>query len=364
MITSVGNDAVSSCAAVRAGISRPGPLTYTNLDLDHLKNEPVTGHPVRPLADGFEGIAVHTLLARHALRDLIDNAKLARMTSSEWEKTALFVCVSPTRTTDPEDQSEMDAESDEEIPRTIASIADIGVPGAGTIVNRAGHAAVLLSAQQILSAFEKGEFERAIIVGVDSLVGEDEVAYLAEKGRLKTPDNPVGLVPGQAAAALLVEAEHACGARDAVPLAFLTRAAVERVRRIREDGLESDGSGLARAIAGALSGFDRSLEFYGDLNGEHWRAQEWGATLVQLKKADSGIDATFAEDHALILPAIELGDTGAASGAVSLCMATRAFVRGYARAQRAVVWSRSEENFAAAALIDSASGIDHRKHRG
>jgi 3-oxoacyl-[acyl-carrier-protein] synthase I len=348
MITSVGNDVVSSCAAVRAGLSRPGPLPYKSLDLEALANEPVPGHPVRPLTLGFEGLAVHALLAQCALRDLARNARLDEMGPADWQETALFVCRSPARAVDPEDREEIDAEL-EDLPDAIGSSGEIGEPGRGIFVSTAGHAAVLLAAQQALAAIEKGELERAILLGIDSLVGEDEVAYLAEQDRLKTPDNPVGLMPGQAAAALLLEAEHARRVRGTPPLAFLTRVAAQTVEPVREDAMESDGRGLARAVADALGGAQGFVEIYGDLNGEHWRAQEWGATLLHLRKA------RVAEDHALVLPATELGDTGAASGAVSLCVAVRALVRGYARAPRAVVWSRSDESHVAAALVETAS---------
>ncbi|NTX02420.1 hypothetical protein [Myxococcus sp. CA040A] len=72
-----------------------------------------------------------------------------------------------------------------------------------------------------------------------------------------------------------------------------------------------------------------------DLNGETWRAQAWG--FVQVRLHDR-----LGERTRLLIPCTSLGDVGAASGAVGVCMATRAFARKYASGEHTVIVSSAE----------------------
>ena len=100
------------------------------------------------------------------------------------------------------------------------------------------------------------------------------------------------------------------------------------------------GQGLQQAIRAALEG---SLSEHapptlllGDLNGLERRAGDWGHALVRLRSA---VDLGHLP---LWLPALSFGETGAASGALAVCLAARAFERGYAPGGHALVWLASE----------------------
>jgi 3-oxoacyl-[acyl-carrier-protein] synthase-1 len=164
-------------------------------------------------------------------------------------------------------------------------------------------------------------------------------------------------MPGQAAAAVLLE-KASPRAASAPPRALLRRVLTRALPMPPEASTgEEPGAGpprpdharaLAEVIAASLTGSPDPVELYGDLNGEEWRAAEWGTCLVHLQAAS-------APQHAQHnLPAIALGDTGAASGAIALCLAVRAFERGYARAPRALVWSRSDQGWLGAAVLEPA----------
>ncbi len=345
MISSVGNGAAASCAAIRAGISRPGPLPITVLDRDGLDAIQVTGHPV-PLARGFEGLAVHALLAGHALGDLARTVGLASLGQDAWERTALLVCVSRERAEEPSGWDEQLAWA---LPRMIPEASGLPLDPARISVSHAGHAGVLIAVRQAMAALDARQVDRAIVLGVDSLVGEEDAAWFAAEGRLKLPDQPVGLMPGQAAGAVLLEPERA-GRRPGAPaLATIADVAVAPVRPFRADDLDSDGAAVARAILAARGGLPGPFALYADQNGETWRAREWGMALTRLAGANA------AEDLLVSLPAFELGDTGAASGAIAIALAVRSFVRRYARAPRALVCSRSERDHVAAARIEPAA---------
>lgn len=68
-----------------------------------------------------------------------------------------------------------------------------------------------------------------------------------------------------------------------------------------------------------------------DQNGETYRANEWGNAVVALSSSPGFSDW---ETHA---PASNFGETGAASPLLSIVLQTRAFVRGYASSDAAVV---------------------------
>lgn len=344
MVTSVGNDAAGSCAAIRAGITRPGPLPVSTIDRDGVACEPVPGHPVRPLAGGFEGVAAHALLARGALRDLARGAGLEALGEAEWQRTALFLCVSPSRAEEPE---RLDAELRGLLGPVLALVSGLPIALDRTAVVAAGHAGVLLAARQAMASFQARQADRAIVVGVDSLVGEDEVAWLAAQGRLKTPEQPVGLMPGQAAGAFLLEPAER-GRQGPAPLAFLADVLAEPVAPVREGELESDGKAIARAVAYLRAAVPGPVELYADQNGEAWRAREWGTALTHLARRG------MAADLMVTLPALSLGDTGAASAAVAVCLAVRAFQRGRARAGQALVLARSEREHLGVARVEPA----------
>ena len=72
LVCTLGHDVVSGCAALRCGIVRPSPLGLQVVSSgDSPGVEPVMGHPLRGLSDGFVGLGLYALLAQGAIRDLL-----------------------------------------------------------------------------------------------------------------------------------------------------------------------------------------------------------------------------------------------------------------------------------------------------
>jgi 3-oxoacyl-[acyl-carrier-protein] synthase-1 len=90
-----------------------------------------------------------------------------------------------------------------------------------------------------------------------------------------------------------------------------------------------------------------------DLNGEPYRAIDWGNALVRRIRALA--------EPVLWCPALWFGDTGAASGAVALCLAARAFERSYAPAPWSLVLSSADGPDRAAVIVtaDAAAASVH-----
>ncbi|NVI97401.1 hypothetical protein HV824_04610 [Myxococcus sp. AM009] len=82
-----------------------------------------------------------------------------------------------------------------------------------------------------------------------------------------------------------------------------------------------------------------------DLNGEEWRAKEWGHARVRLSSRLDGVAKW-------IVPGTSVGDVGAASGLVGLCVAVRSLTRRYATGPQVLVVSSSEWGDAGAVLLE------------
>src|SRR5688572_18046106 len=95
-VTSVGMDAVTTCASIRAGISRPAPLDGVFvLNLQDYKEVPITGHPAGAIARGFSSIGRWLQLAPMALADLCSSQALPKPTTDPafWDRTRCLVAV-------------------------------------------------------------------------------------------------------------------------------------------------------------------------------------------------------------------------------------------------------------------------------
>lgn len=326
--TSLG-DAVSAAAAARAGLARPAPLEHTTFDEDE-GNVPVTGHPVRAVT-GFQGEARLLALLGPALKEL---SAASRTTPTD--PIALLVAV-------PElDQRGRQAGA---TPMRVPGFLDRLVARTGakipselrhTFPGRTGVARALQAARELLA---QGRVQACLVGAVDSLCDDLAVDALAAAGRLKTPDNPVGCQPGEAAVALRVETAEEARRRLTPVLARV--GALGLAREPRSGDLPPVGEGLLAALqalgeAEPAAGGAAFLVL--DRNGETERASDWGHCVVRLRQRGLPLAEAPSWD-----PAISFGDTGAASAALGAVLTMRGFARSYAPGASAVVVSCGED---------------------
>lgn len=367
MVSSLGHDVVTSCAAARAGIVRSADLEWFPV-LSPLDGaiESAIGYPVPILTEGFEGEARLLRLTQAGLSDL-----KRRVSDVPWTQahTAFYLSMPDPRRlrsginliadendrqafTEEANKIVQEASAEDVALRLLENAARLnGWPGELTLrfVTTSGHTGVAEALRKAYADLTEGRVEAAVVGGVDSLLEENTLAWLENTGRLKTPDLPTGLQTGEACAFLLLEIGRSAKARGAVPCAILKEISLAKECRTLLSGEPPLGMGLVEVISSITKRFEwenaRPVWLISDQNGESYRAIEWGNAIVRLVAQSQA----FVESE-LWCPAASFGDTGAASGAVSICTAIRAFVRGYAPAQTVAVIS-SADGFARSAIL-------------
>ena len=356
LMSSLG-EVVPAAAAQRAGLSRRAPLLdYSALDSgDDSPEAPVIGAPIGGFSDGFMHVGVWVRLALAALENLAAYGGLPTQAErSFWPRTRLAWILPEldfARFGLPEDDVPALLEAD-----CAKPLADLlGWPLSPQQIQF--HAAGACGAAAALARFERdaarGELDRIVLLATDSWLDPMSMRMLLCEDRVKTAEKATGLCPGELGAAALVEVGSAAdrrGARsDARIEAVVTQPGkipfgedpvAARVASAPELGVRLSRALRQAARASGPQPFRGDLSL--DLNGEVWRAAAWGHAQPHL------LDAIDFAHCAQVVPAVSFGDTGAASAVLGLCLAARAFVRGYAAETGVLVASVGEDGSASA----------------
>jgi 3-oxoacyl-[acyl-carrier-protein] synthase-1 len=223
------------------------------------------------------------------------------------------------------------------------------LPGAPTLA-APGHAGVIDALRAAAGALDSGRAEIVAIVGVESYLHPDTIDWLDADRRIAGEGNRDGFYPGEAAGCIVLANRSAQAALRRPTLATVrgVHSAHESISIRGEE--EVLGHGLTAAVLGATASLQLPMEavddVYCDLNGERYRTDEWGFTLLRAGRAMRTVGY-----H---MPAACWGDVGAASGALGCVLAIRAWARGYAHGPRALVWGGSEHGLRAAAVLEHA----------
>lgn len=368
MVASLGYDVATVCAAARAGIVRPAELDYFPVrSPEDGEIAGVIGHPVPELTRGFEGFARLLRIAQAGLADLQRQAPHAPWISA---RTAFYLSLADprreytglaliqdeeSRQGREEEAQEAEQESPDEdmgLPLLQTAAQLTGWPGESFLrfVTTSGHTGAAEAICEACKDLHEGRVEAAIIGGVDSLLEEDTLVWLESTSRLKTPSVPAGLQPGEAGAFLLLETAQGAKTRGGRLFGVVQDVRLGKESKSLLSGDPPTGTGLTEVLTGIMGGAGWQdiipVWLITDQNGEPYRATEWGNTIVRLVARSRA----FTEPM-LWHPAASVGETGAASGAVSLCIAARAFTRGYAPARTVAVLSSADSSLRAAVLI-------------
>lgn len=205
---------------------------------------------------------------------------------------------------------------------------------------RAGLGASLQHAQKLLV---QQTVQRVLLLGVDSYLNNVSIAHYLAQERLLTPANSNGFIPGEAAAAVLLELAnpHSTGV-------LITGAGVAKEEASFEGPTPNRAFGLTRAIRQALTTANlapNALQFrLTDLNGEQYFAKEAANAYTRVMADDS-----------VFLPLMHIadcvGETGAASGPLSLAYLSRIMQQADGPGQTGLLHFANDQGLRAACIV-------------
>jgi len=343
--------AVPACAAFRAGLPRPSPALETELALpDDEVPRPLTVCALPVATFGFTGAGRLVALACEVFKDLGARVDLEAL----GPETGLYLALA-----DPWERGLDLGEPDDTAARRLevlgtrvleTSLRNLGLGWKGPRrFFGGGNVAFAQALHAAHAELLRRGLRACVVMGLDCLVEEPTLQALMDEGRLKTPDQPVGLTPGEAGAALLVTLDGPEPSPRGGARVVLHGVRLGQESHPRGSDRPSDGRALAECAREALAAAGpvrAPLLLVSDHNGEYDRAREWGMVLLRLRELDPALDGL-----PTWYPAIGFGDVGAATGAVAACVAVRGLQRGYAPSSTSLILSSADDAGRAAIVL-------------
>lgn len=294
LITSVGNDTASSCAAIRCSLDNIRETEFTDQ----------AGEPIKAcltmLDESFRGESRLKHLVVAAIQQCLDSDPTINV-----QQTPLILCL-PNR-----NRAEQAIANHDDFLIAIQQELGHTFSGHSRILTH-GHVSIAVALRQAGQLLEdkESEVKHVLIASADSLVSQASLAALEENDRLLTSLHSDGFIPGEAGAALIIErtsgnpkAMHCLGLGFSMePAPILS-------------GKSSRADGLTLAIRGALEESQIPMQDMAyritDLSGEHYYFREAALALSRTLRV-------LRDDFDLLHPAESVGDTGACLGLIML----------------------------------------------
>ncbi|NNF08552.1 MAG: hypothetical protein HKN21_17455 [Candidatus Eisenbacteria bacterium] len=339
-ISPIGESLDQTCASVRAGIDmfQAHPIYVAGEDNPEWGDQkPMIASCVPTLEPDLKGMDRLEALGLAALLDLLDRLPLKREDIGD---TALFFALPRI------DEVTRTWGLDDAFPKRIAQTA--GLDGLKRIgVQTAGHAGGFQLLRKTYELLTSGDVQHCILVGLDSFVDLDRLALMDQDWRLKSDRTVDGFIPGEGAAAILLELPEAAARGERKELARIVGFGEGSEPNQLSHEKNSLGEGLTEAIREATA--ERIPEWVlCDMNGEQYWGFEWGVVQTRL-------GPTLASMHELTHAADCTGEIGAASGPMMLGIVARALAKGYAPSEEILCWTASEGEERSAVYLAAGS---------
>jgi len=305
LVTSVGLDAPSSCAAIRAKITNPSETRFIDSGGEWIMAHQVT------LDQPWRGLTKLAKMAAMAIEEA-----LAEVPKDDWIHIPLVLCVA-----EADRPGRLDGLDDRLFQAIQAELGARFAPQSAIVSHgRVGVAVALAQARSLLA----GGCARVLIAASDSLLSWPTLSHYEREDRLLTARNSNGFMPGEGAGALLVGAGGGkAGELVCTGIGFGREAAhLDSGEPLRAEGL-SIAIKAALADAGcAMHDMDFRIT---DLSGEQYYFKEAALALSRtLRKRKEEFDIWH--------PAECTGEQGATAGLAVVALADaacrKAFTKG------------------------------------
>ena len=324
--TAVGMTAPATAAAVRAAVAAFAQHPF----LFDTAGEPYQVAPAAYLDIDLVGAARMAELAGPAATEAL--APLAAAAGSK-PSIPVFIGMPLPRPGRPRDAVAVVSE------RLRAEMGRAKLQAGRVQVIEKGHAAGAMAVQAAWEIVRSGSTEFALAGGVDSYLEPETMAWLEASDQAHgAVRNSWGFIPGEGAGfALLAAGPAAEHYKIAAELELVTAATARETKLIKTEAV-CLGEGLTelfRALAGGLAPGTKVDHLVCDMNGEPYRADEFGFAVLRAGEL-------FRNASAFAGPASFWGDVGAAAGPLFVALSVAEARKGYARGPITAAFTSSE----------------------
>ena len=337
-ITAVGHNAGMTAASVRAGISR---LEESN-DYYDIEGNPITAAFLQGISDEETDVTRMTDIAKCCLESLLE--KYFQDKIGLESEVNLLLGAAPLSRPGPRYEGE-------ELVNHLGSIIRKWTKKVTPQVITSGNSAVIRCIKIAGQLLKENPHCLCIIGGIDSLLALNTLDWFEEAERLKsgTFGRNQGFPPGEAAGFMLVETKEAALGRKKKALAEVAGVGLANEPAFFLSERPSKGEGLTKACKTALS--ESSCDpadieaVLGDLNGEFFRAKEWGYAEVRCFGNCNDVRRLWQSVDCM-------GSIGAASGAILMNIAAVGLSRGWIE-KYAMVFCSDDEGECGSVVLKS-----------
>lgn len=337
MVCPVGLNADAACAAMRAGVSNFQSLPF----LDN-SSEAISGAWFPEL----NHLAYHKRLLEMLTPAIIECLKMNEMGRLGTIPVLIGLCE--------EGRPGTTRDSLHSITRLLQDRTGIEFHRGLSALIRGGRTSVFQALARARELFAQNAAQACLVCAVDSLINARVLHWLDQRWGLKTMENSDGVIPGEAAAVLLLQSKNTSWPRRAVEVAGLGFAHEPAAVLPEEPML-----GIAMASAARRALAEAGLEMHemdfrvSDVSGEGYAFKEQSLCVARCLRRRK-------EQFPLWHIADSIGDTGAAAGACGIVSTFMAFKKHYAPGRHAICFGSAHEGPRAVAVLrfeDSPEGL-------
>ncbi|WP_431023997.1 hypothetical protein [Halomonas sp. H5] len=327
MVTGVGLTAPAACAAIRCAIDNFQETRFMDAG-----GEWILGCEV-PLEQPWRGRVKLVKMLAMALQECLDGVP-------ELDPAATPLLLGIAETSRP---GRLEGLDDALIPEVEAELGLRFHPQSRVIAG--GRIAVAVGLWRARELLATRAVDRVIVAGGDGLLMAPTLAAYEARDRLLTSQNSNGFIPGEAAAALVVELARPSEAPQllCMGLGFGTEPAhVEAEDRpLRADGLVAAIRGALAEVGTTLAATDFRIT---DVSGEQYGFKEAALALGRLLRERKA-------EYDIWHPADCIGEVGAAIGGVMLGVTRAAVTQAYSPGNHVLAHFGNDDGRRAAAIL-------------
>lgn len=224
----------------------------------------------------------------------------------------------------------------------------------GALAFETGHAGGHLALEAAVRSCAAGSIEACMVCAVDSYLDPETLDWIEACDQLHGGgplNNAWGFVPGEAAGVALVGGADFVQRHGLTPMAAIDAVGIGHENMVPGSDEPITGEGLSQAFRAALAELANGARIDNvvcDMNGEAWRADEYGFAVLR------GGDR-FRAATAFIAPADCWGDVGAAGLPLHMALAAIGHLKRYDKGPLSMVWGSSASGERGAVLLRAGS---------